>query len=308
MAEAMSILLGGGAGGGGGGGASDDSDGSIERRNVKLVEEVEFDDLGAVWRGTYRGRPVRVIVMKRDDSVSGRSSAVFEALFLAMRCKALAPHRNVLQFVGVNFDEAGGILVTEATPSTDSLHDVLVAYPRLDVRTRLSIVLQIAEGMAHLHGAAQPLSHPYLSARKILATTTTSATEGRVVAVKLHEFGVVRAVQEVRLDVAAIAKASVRWTAPEALASAEALRQLPADVWSFGVTAWEVYARGILPYTEIAEDAEVAQVVKGNQASLGKPVQCPPAVWAVIAPCLAHKAADRPTFSKIVSGLSALVK
>nr|CAD7194918.1 unnamed protein product [Timema douglasi] len=71
-----------------------------------------------------------------------------------------------------------------------------------------------------------------------------------------------------------------------------------SDVWSFGVTLWEMFSFGQQPYGEL-RGAEVIQIVdKGNR--LEQPSLCPNEVYKIMEQCWAYHPRDRPTFSQLL--------
>ncbi len=91
-----------------------------------------------------------------------------------------------------------------------------------------------------------------------------------------------------------------RWSALEVLSQ----RQFSqfSDAWSFGVTCWEVFEFGTLPYGSMS-DQEIFDFLS-QQNRLEKPKDCPESVWKVIVPCWRDKPASRPSFSSLKSQLS----
>lgn len=52
----------------------------------------------------------------------------------------------------------------------------------------------------------------------------------------------------------------VRWMAPELLKKGAGQPSTASDIWSFGITIWEVFSQGNSPYPELA-NSEVKQHV-----------------------------------------------
>ena len=95
-----------------------------------------------------------------------------------------------------------------------------------------------------------------------------------------------------------------RWMPPEAL---EKRRFSEAsDVWSFGVTAWELLTDGKLPYAFIQGDEEVAQRVCSGQRPPRPISGCPDGLWRIVEACWAQNPKGRPRFSSLASELGHL--
>jgi hypothetical protein len=73
-----------------------------------------------------------------------------------------------------------------------------------------------------------------------------------------------------------------------------------SDVWSFGVTCWEVFSKAELPYSEKQTNAEVAEYVfKGKR--LEQPKGCSGDLWKIYESCWLEQAIFRPSF-EVISG------
>jgi serine/threonine protein kinase len=66
-------------------------------------------------------------------------------------------------------------------------------------------------------------------------------------------------------------KLPVKWLPPESLN--DNIFNEKTDVWSFGVTCWEVFSLGKTPYPSI-DNADVLEYIEKGQR-LRKPVLCP---------------------------------
>ena len=262
---------------------------------MQLGAQLGQGSFGTVYRGTYSG--IEVAVKKPTGAAT--TSQINEAKREAALMKGLPAHPNVLTFYGACIDNQGILIVTEICDA-GSLDDYLRTNPKLEASTRLQFTVQIARGMAHLHSLAPPILHRDLAARNILIADTKKGLMAKVA-----DFGMARVLQSEQYQfVTSKTKVPIRWAPPEVL---QDLAAVPAsDVWSFGVTAWEIYSRGILPYHELDDTEEVVNFVVKQKETLGKPALCPVPVWAVIATCFSYEPARRPTFSGLVTSLSAL--
>lgn len=66
-------------------------------------------------------------------------------------------------------------------------------------------------------------------------------------------------------------KLPIKWTAPEVLR--QKVSTSKSDVWSFGVTMWEIYSFGRSPYPRKSQKEVVEQVQKGYR--MEQPEECP---------------------------------
>lgn len=102
---------------------------------------------------------------------------------------------------------------------------------------------------------------------------------------------------------------SVRWAPPEIL-SAHAAWAAPwsekSDVWSFGVTVWQVYSMGEVPYTLAMSDSAVKSRVMAGQV-LPVPHGCAPEMMTFMNMCFTFKASDRPAFQGLKTVLDSML-
>ena len=84
----------------------------------------------------------------------------------------------------------------------------------------------------------------------------------------------------------------IRWMSPEAITSASFTSM--SDIWSFGVTVWELFMYGSLPF-EGRGDEEVIDLVL-HEGRLGKPVKCSNTVFAMVQSCWNADPQARPNF------------
>lgn len=67
-----------------------------------------------------------------------------------------------------------------------------------------------------------------------------------------------------------------------------------SDVWSFGVTLWEMFSFGEAPYGDLKGTEVIALVEKGTR--LLQPEKCPDNVFEIMSACWNYRPKDRPTF------------
>ena len=91
-----------------------------------------------------------------------------------------------------------------------------------------------------------------------------------------------------------------RWMAPEALLSGAVT--VPADVWSFGVTMWEAFSMGAVPFADEKDWTEA--VVSGRtNYTLVTPAGCPPRAADLIRACCTVDPACRIEFAALETQL-----
>uniref|UniRef100_A0A8C9V4B8 receptor protein-tyrosine kinase n=1 Tax=Scleropages formosus TaxID=113540 RepID=A0A8C9V4B8_SCLFO len=92
----------------------------------------------------------------------------------------------------------------------------------------------------------------------------------------------------------------VRWMALESLLHSDF--SSASDVWSFGVTLWELMTLGQIPYVDI-DPFEMAAYLKDGYR-IAQPINCPDELFAVMACCWALDPEERPKFQQLVQCLT----
>eukprot|EP01113_Clastostelium_recurvatum_P030186 TRINITY_DN3657_c0_g1_i1.p2 TRINITY_DN3657_c0_g1~~TRINITY_DN3657_c0_g1_i1.p2 ORF type:complete len:710 (+),score=139.93 TRINITY_DN3657_c0_g1_i1:2181-4310(+) len=112
-------------------------------------------------------------------------------------------------------------------------------------------------------------------------------------------------------------KLPIKWAAPEAIQAVStsnpnnnAKKDLMAfhstcDVWSFGVTFWEMMHPGQQPYATMTNQQAYNYIMQGNRLTL--PNTLPPILKEIIERCWRLDPAERPTFEDIMDVLDAIL-
>lgn len=91
-----------------------------------------------------------------------------------------------------------------------------------------------------------------------------------------------------------------RWMAPESLR--KHLFNEKTDVWMYGITLWEIYTLGEVPYGGLAWSNEFLQMLVGGLRP-ELPVSMPKEVMALVTNCLDANSEKRPTFTMVKSSI-----
>ena len=157
----------------------------------------------------------------------------------------------------------------------------------------LYISVQISCGMRYLS------SHNYI--HRDLATR--NCLVGRDFVIKIADFGMSRNLYEsfyYRVQGRLILP--IRWMAFESFYGNFSVK---SDVWSFGVTIWEVFSLvESEPYSELSDGEVIADAIKGpNRTVLAKPQACSKEVYDIMQRCWVHEPVMRADFEEIFSRL-----
>jgi len=154
----------------------------------------------------------------------------------------------------------------------------------------MKIARGIASGMYHL--VSENIIHRDLAARNVLLTENLIP--------KISDFGYSRLVQGSESGSKTSSNVGpLKWMAPESIANQ--IYNEMTDVWSFGVTIWEMLT-AIDPYPELAP-LQAAFQVSQNKLSPKIPDFCPSILKIIMDLCFQFHSVDRITFKEICEKL-----
>ncbi|XP_037674409.1 non-receptor tyrosine-protein kinase TYK2 isoform X2 [Choloepus didactylus] len=211
-------------------------------------------------------------------------------------------HLHIVEYRGCCEDpgEKSVQLVMEYVP-LGSLRDYLPRH-RVGLAQLLLFAQQICEGMAYLH--AQRYIHRDLAARNVLLDNDRL--------VKIGDFGLAKAVPEGReyYRVREDGDSPVFWYAPECLK--ECKFYYASDVWSFGVTLYELLTHCDSSQSPPSKFIELMGLVQGQMTvlrltellergdRLPRPEGCPCEIYLLMKNCWETEASFRPTFQNLI--------
>lgn len=163
----------------------------------------------------------------------------------------------------------------------------------VDLPTLIYIALQIVCGMKYL--ASCHFVHRDLAARNCLV--------GRNFVVKVADFGMSQNLYNSHYFVLkGAAILPIRWMATESFYGKFSVK---TDVWSYGVTLWEIFTLcQTTPYDELNDQQLIKDTLLGpKRMLLPKPDICPDELYEVMLSCFVHEAKQRATFNELYEKL-----
>ncbi|CAK4372014.1 unnamed protein product [Aphanomyces euteiches] len=241
-----------------------------------------------VYLGQYKGRSVAV---KHFHTVNLADSTEFERM-IRKEIKAwrdVSNERYILTLIGVCTKIASPIVVCEYCP------DTITRYIRLHPEKLIVMVYQFALGLLSLHSAG--IIH-----RDIKGANVLVREDGTVA---IADFGLSRSTESLLTQYSNVGRfvGTLNWMSPEQRFSPRKVT-VQSDVWSFGMTVWQLVARDI-PYREYCQE-EIEEAIRTEDDRPGRPEELSKdyeALWDLITWCWKLNPFERPKAHDIVDFL-----
>eukprot|EP00045_Choanoeca_perplexa_P016181 m.214269 g.214269 ORF g.214269 m.214269 type:complete len:1120 (+) comp17191_c0_seq2:127-3486(+) len=279
----------------------------LPRTQLTLGDRIGAGAFGTVIRATGKGvhpdleanAELAVKVCSAQASDVDQRLAFVEEMQV---CKQLAVpgHPNIIRLYGVCTVDEPLMLVMQYAPLGDvrllmeasktSSDPPVVFSPEL----LETLVIELCSAIAYLH--QQQVVHGDVSARNCLLSADHHLL--------LCDFGMAKMVHLTggyyhRDQVDCL---PFRWMAPESLRSG--LFSSSSDIWGLGVTMWELYAEGRLPWDRYTNDKVLREVING--ATLIPPPTTPRHMQAIMRECWMFQANRRPSANKLLAQLDGM--
>ncbi|ESO96186.1 hypothetical protein LOTGIDRAFT_71440, partial [Lottia gigantea] len=266
---------------------------NIKEKNIKLGTVLGEGEYGSVLKGvlTYQEKYGPIPISKKkdvavklfhEDSVGDETDFLREAYVMQS-----LKHKCIVELIGVCHGQQ--LMLIEEFVPMGSMLDYLQDYPEL-VEVKPDLYLwagQIAQGMEYLE--SKKLVHRDLAARNILLSTKYQ--------IKISDFGLSRATGG-DSDYYRAHKGGrwpIKWYAPESVNYGKFTHA--SDVWSYGITLWEMFSYGESPYEDKKGIEVVQSIEKGRR--LSRPVKCPEDVYLIMKNCWKKDPSTRPSFHEL---------
>ncbi|XP_059539207.1 receptor tyrosine-protein kinase erbB-3 isoform X3 [Myotis daubentonii] len=263
-----------------------------ELKKLKVLGSGVF---GTVHKGVWipEGESIKIpVCIKVIEDKSGRQS--FQAVTDHMLAIGSLDHAHIVRLLGL-CPGSSLQLVTQYLPLGSLLDHVRQHRGSLGPQLLLNWGVQIAKGMYYLeeHG----MVHRNLAARNVLLKSTSQ--------VQVADFGVADLLPpDDKQLLHSEAKTPIKWMALESIHFGKYTHQ--SDVWSYGVTVWELMTFGAEPYAGLRL-AEVPDLLEKGER-LAQPQICTIDVYMVMVKCWMIDENIRPTFKELANEFTRMAR
>ncbi|CAL8132399.1 unnamed protein product [Orchesella dallaii] len=278
------------------------ADFSIDNENV-----LGAGNFGTVYKGSAKGKEA-AIKKPNQDCPKGTFKTILTEI--KVMCY-IGMHPNIVGFFGAYTKEINKGILFVATEycSNGSLESYLRKKKQVVARQEDSVYqntqlvdflyshelhqfsTDIANGMAYIE--SKQVVHGDLAARNVLLDENFNC--------KIGDFGLSRKLYEYQKYVKKSQEPLPwKWMAYESLTKMEFTSK--SDVWSYGVTLWEIYSLGNTPYGGLNWTMEFADELR-NGLRLTKPQFANEEIYSKMLDCWNLDAENRPSFSEIAEVL-----
>ncbi|XP_036957538.1 receptor tyrosine-protein kinase erbB-3a [Acanthopagrus latus] len=263
-----------------------------ELRKIKPLGNGVF---GTVHKGIWipEGDTVKLpVAIKVIQDRSGRQT--FNELTDHMMTMGSLDHINVVRILGICPGDSLQ-LVTQLSSQGCLLDHVRNCKNKLSPQRLLNWCVQIAKGMYYLE--EHRVVHRNLAARNVLLKNNYTA--------QISDYGIADLLYpDDKKYFYHEAKAPIKWMALESILFRRYTHQ--SDVWSYGVTVWEMMSYGAEPYTSMRPQDVSDLLEKGER--LSQPQICTIDVYMVMVKCWMIDENVRPTFKELANEFTRMAR
>uniref|UniRef100_A0A3B4GUT4 Receptor protein-tyrosine kinase n=1 Tax=Pundamilia nyererei TaxID=303518 RepID=A0A3B4GUT4_9CICH len=263
---------------------------------LKKVKALGVGVFGTVHKGfwTPEGETVKIpVAIKTIQDSSGRQT--FTEITDHMLSMGSLDHPYIVRLLGI-CPGASLQLVTQLSSQGSLLEHIRQKKNSLDPQLLLNWCVQIAKGMYYLEEHC--MVHRNLAARNILLKNDYQ--------VQISDYGVADLLypDDKKYVYTDTKVTPIKWMALESILFRRYTHQ--SDVWSYGVTVWEMMSFGAEPYASVSPQEVPGLLEKGER--LSQPHICTIDVYMVMVKCWMIDENIRPTFKELASDFTRMAR
>ncbi|CAK6968617.1 tyrosine-protein kinase receptor TYRO3 isoform X1 [Scomber scombrus] len=278
----------------------------VERTQLTLGKELGKGEFGSVYEGIFtpqEGTDIKVAVKTMRVGIHSQQD-LHEFLSEADIMKNFH-HDNVVRLLGVTLQREQDSplpvpLVILPYMKHGDLRRFLIATRYGDIpmfvphQSLLRFMIDITAGMDYL--SSQGFLHRDLAARNCML--------GDDLRVCVADFGLSKKIYSNNYYRQRVAiRVPIKWMSMESLS--ESIYTTKSDVWSFGVTMWEIVSRGKTPYPGVHNHELLDLLLSGHR--LKAPNDCDQKLYEVMRSCWDEEPTRRPGFRELGEALKGLL-
>lgn len=277
----------------------------VERHQLTLGKELGKGEFGSVYEAVFvqHGESMKVAV--KTMRVGFHTQEDLHEFLREAEIMKNFDHDNVVRLLGVTLQREQDSpvpvpMVILPYMKHGDLRRFLIATRYGDIpmfvpyQTLLRFMVDIAEGMDYL--SSHGFLHRDLAARNCMLNDNLRVCVADFgLSRKIYDSSYYRQKEAIRVP--------IKWMAMESLS--DSVYTIKTDVWSFGVTMWEIVARGRTPYPGVPNHELLDLLLMGHR--LKTPDDCDPKLYEVMYSCWETQPTERPGFRELADKLKTLL-
>jgi fyn-related kinase len=269
--------------------APTDVEWQADKSGIRLIRRLMPGQFTEAWEGMWNDTtPVAVKTL-----IPNQNMTIEDFLLSANLMKKLR-HPNLIQIHNICSKEEPVLIITELMKYGSLLEYLHNEGKSLKRPQQIHMGVQVAAGMAYLE--EEKIIHRDLAARNIQV--------GEGILCKVANFEMARVIDKDRSIYVGQEeeKFAIRWMAPEAALCC--MFSIKSDVWSFGITLYEIITYGSIPYSGMTNAGVKQQINQGYRMPQPFDCGCPDKFYDIMLNCWREEPANRPTFETLQQQLA----